>query len=32
MAHVADERIEAASQWWTTEIIDIHPGKIGVRG
>jgi citrate synthase len=32
MAHLPDERIEAASQWWTTEIIDIHPGEIGVRG
>lgn len=32
MGHVSDERIEAASQWWTTEIVDIHPGEIGVRG
>lgn len=32
MGHVSDERIEAAGQWWTTEIVDIHPGEIGVRG
>jgi citrate synthase len=24
--------LDAAQAWWTTEIIDIHPGKIAVRG
>lgn len=24
--------IEQAQQWWTTDIIDIHPGKISIRG
>ena len=26
------ERLEAASQWWSTAIIDIEPGAIAVRG
>ncbi len=29
---VADETLEAARRWWTTDIIDIHPGEIGIRG
>jgi citrate synthase len=28
----ADERLQDASDWWSTSIIDIEPGKIGVRG
>jgi citrate synthase len=28
----SDELINKAMAWWTTSIIDIHPGKIGVRG
>ncbi|MER1969001.1 citryl-CoA lyase [Castellaniella sp. GW247-6E4] len=28
----ADERIDEASRWWSTSIIDIEPGKIGIRG
>lgn len=28
----SDEIIQAASDWWSTGIIDIHPGKIGIRG
>lgn len=28
----ADERLQDASDWWSTSIIDIQPGKIGVRG
>ncbi|WP_269500190.1 citryl-CoA lyase [Castellaniella sp. S9] len=28
----ADERIDEASRWWSTAIIDIEPGKIGIRG
>lgn len=27
-----DPLVHAAQDWWTTEIIDIHPGQIGVRG
>ncbi|MBP8919290.1 MAG: citryl-CoA lyase [Micropruina sp.] len=27
-----DPLVDAAHAWWTTEIIDIHPGEIGVRG
>ena len=27
-----DKLVQAASDWWTTEIIDIHPGEIDVRG
>ena len=27
-----DELVQAASAWWTTEIIDIKPGEIAVRG
>jgi len=28
----AEERLQDASDWWSTSIIDIQPGKIGVRG
>jgi citrate synthase len=28
----AEERIESASAWWSTSIIDIEPGRIAVRG
>jgi citrate synthase len=28
----ADQRLQDASDWWSTSIIDIQPGKIGVRG
>ena len=28
----AEERLENASAWWSTSIIDIEPGKIAVRG
>ena len=28
----ADEKLGAASAWWDTSIIDIHPGKIAIRG
>ncbi|HEY9238666.1 MAG TPA: citrate/2-methylcitrate synthase, partial [Burkholderiaceae bacterium] len=28
----ADERLQDASDWWSTSIIDIAPGRIGVRG
>ena len=27
-----EELVSAAKAWWTTDIIDIQPGKIGVRG
>lgn len=27
-----DDRIDQASRWWSTSIIDIEPGKIGIRG
>ena len=27
-----EEILAEAKAWWNTEIIDIHPGKIGVRG
>ena len=27
-----DPLVRAAQDWWTTEIIDIHPGQIDVRG
>ena len=28
----AEERLQKASDWWSTAIIDIEPGKIAVRG
>ena len=27
-----DGLVDAAERWWSTDIIDIHPGYIGVRG
>jgi citrate synthase len=28
----AEEKVAEASAWWDTSIIDIHPGKIAIRG
>ena len=28
----SDDIVREAEAWWTTEIIDIHPGKIAMRG
>lgn len=28
----SEEKVRAASDWWSTSIIDIHPGKIAIRG
>jgi citrate synthase len=28
----ADQRIDEAEHWWSTAIIDIHPGEIDIRG
>src|SRR6188472_2717696 len=28
----ADELLASCSSWWDTSIIDIHPGKIAIRG
>lgn len=28
----ADERIQQASDWWATSLIDVQPGKIAIRG
>src|ERR1700748_3215796 len=28
----AEEIFDEAKAWWTTEIIDIHPGSIAMRG
>jgi citrate synthase len=28
----AEARLASCSDWWETEIIDIHPGRIGIRG
>lgn len=27
-----EQLLAAVTAWWTTEIIDVHPGKIGIRG
>jgi len=27
-----EERLDEATDWWTTGIVDIHPGKIALRG
>src|SRR5512145_2904915 len=32
MTRSADEQLSAASAWWDTSIIEIHPGKIAIRG
>jgi citrate synthase len=29
---MAEERLQDASAWWSTSIIDIQPGHFGVRG
>lgn len=31
-AKTAEQLMQDASAWWTTGIIDIHPGRIGIRG
>jgi citrate synthase len=28
----AEKLVQAASDWWTTDVIDIHPGEIHIRG
>jgi citrate synthase len=28
----AEQKLEDASRWWSTEIVDIEPGRIAVRG
>jgi citrate synthase len=32
MKKTPEQLLEDASAWWTTEIIDIHPGEIAIRG
>lgn len=32
MSKTPEELVQAASDWWTTEIIDIQPGQISMRG
>lgn len=32
MTHDPQTLVAKAQEWWRTEIIDIHPGEIGVRG
>ena len=32
MAKTPEQLLDDASAWWSTEIIDIHPGKIAIRG
>jgi len=32
MTKTPQQLVDDASAWWTTEIIDIHPGKIAIRG
>jgi citrate synthase len=32
MAKTPEDILAAAEAWWTTEIIDIKPGEIGIRG
>lgn len=31
-SETTDSRVDEASRWWSTSIIDIEPGKIGIRG
>src|SRR5205085_6753253 len=31
-AKTAEEKLARASEWWSTSIIDIEPGKIAIRG
>ena len=28
----AQDQVDAASRWWSTGIVDIHPGQINIRG
>jgi citrate synthase len=32
MSEDSRQLLDKAQAWWNTEIIDIHPGKIGIRG
>lgn len=32
MSKTAEQRLDEASRWWSTDIIDIEPGHIGIRG
>ncbi|MBC5784464.1 citryl-CoA lyase [Ramlibacter sp. USB13] len=32
MSKTPGEIVDEAKTWWTTEIVDIQPGKIGIRG
>lgn len=32
MSEPLQERLDEAKRWWTTSIIDIHPGEIAMRG
>src|SRR6185295_455099 len=32
MTKTPEQQLADASAWWTTDIIDIHPGKITLRG
>lgn len=32
MSDDAQQLVDRAQAWWNTQIIDIHPGKIGIRG
>jgi citrate synthase len=32
MTDAAQAMLDKAQAWWTTDIIDVHPGKIGIRG
>ena len=29
---IAEQQLDEAKRWWTTSIVDIHPGKIAMRG
>ena len=32
MSETAEEIVAGAERWWSTSIIDIHPGEIDIRG
>lgn len=32
MTQTAEQILDEARRWWTTEIIDVTPGRIGIRG
>ncbi|HEX2542729.1 MAG TPA: citryl-CoA lyase [Caldimonas sp.] len=32
MSDAAEEKLRKASEWWSTSIIDIEPGRIAIRG